>query len=144
MVGSGKLLAAGNVTCCCPAYKSGRQPVSTPLASKILDCKDLFKKKNRKIERCSVQNVLIRQKIHIYDRRAYSTLSRTTSTPNTRPKFVLRSCGIQQRCRIYDGRFAVRQTGVFDTVTYIWYAKYTTGDSSYDAKQNVASKTNAS
>jgi len=48
MVGTGKLLAAGHVTSCCPAYISGRQHVSPPLASKILDCEDLFKKKNKK------------------------------------------------------------------------------------------------
>jgi len=47
MVGTGKLLAAGHVTSYCSAYISGRQPVSPPLASKILDREDLFKKKNK-------------------------------------------------------------------------------------------------
>jgi len=49
MVGTGKLLAAGHVTSCCPAYISGRQPVSPPLASKILDVEDVWKKGNKKV-----------------------------------------------------------------------------------------------
>jgi len=48
MVGTGKLLAAGHVTSCCPAYISGHQPVSPPLASEILDCEDVYKKENKK------------------------------------------------------------------------------------------------
>jgi len=49
MVGTGKLLAAGHVTSCCPAYISGRQSVSAPLVSDFLDEKDVFKKKNKSL-----------------------------------------------------------------------------------------------
>jgi len=48
MVGTGKLLAAGLVTSCCPDYISGRQPVSPPLASEILDSEDKYKKESKK------------------------------------------------------------------------------------------------
>jgi len=41
MVGTEKLLATGHLTSCCPAYISGRQPVSPPLASKILEEADV-------------------------------------------------------------------------------------------------------
>jgi len=37
MVGTEKRLATGHVTSCCPAYISGRQSVSPPLAKNILE-----------------------------------------------------------------------------------------------------------
>jgi len=40
-VGAEKLLAAGHVTSCCPAYISGRGPVSPPLESYILKREDV-------------------------------------------------------------------------------------------------------
>jgi len=41
--GAGKLLAAGLVTSCCPAYISEHQPVSPPLASEFLEGTDVRK-----------------------------------------------------------------------------------------------------
>jgi len=47
MVGTGKLLAAGHVTSCCPAYISGRWPVSPPLESYILRREDVWRRRTR-------------------------------------------------------------------------------------------------
>jgi len=53
MVGTEKLLAAGHVTGCSPAYISGRRSVLSPLAKKILERIDVRKgeKEKRKIRR---------------------------------------------------------------------------------------------
>jgi len=48
MVGTGKLLAAGHMTSCCPAYISGRKPVSPPLESCILRRQDVRRRTRTK------------------------------------------------------------------------------------------------
>jgi len=75
MVGTGKLLAVGYVTSCCSAYISGRQPVSPPLASEILDGEDVCKKKNKKTRRfqLAVRCVLYDIKTYTTDGALYDT-----------------------------------------------------------------------
>jgi len=62
MVGTEKLLAAGHVTSCCPAYISGRRSVSPPLARKILEVIDVEKEEQEK------------RKIRRYQRREKSNI----------------------------------------------------------------------
>jgi len=52
MVGTEKLLAAGHVTSCCPAYISGRRSVLPPLAKNILEGVD-----ERKEEKTEIKNI---------------------------------------------------------------------------------------
>jgi len=73
MVGTGKLLAAGHMTSCCPAYKNGRPPSSTPLASDFLYRKDVFKEEGRRrVEKCVV-SVLRRSRL--YDTRISTNIA---------------------------------------------------------------------
>jgi len=48
MVGTEKLLAAGHVAGCCPAFISGRRSVLSPLTRKILEVIDVSKEEREK------------------------------------------------------------------------------------------------
>jgi len=69
MVGTGKLLAAGQVTSCCPAYITGRRLSSTPLESDFLKREDVVKKKNKKS--CGTLCAVCRNRV---GGRAYTTI----------------------------------------------------------------------
>jgi len=124
MVGTGKLLAAGHMTSCCPAYISGRLPVSPPLESEILDCEDVCKKKNKKnirfqsshSGRVDTTSTRVRRTAH------YTTLSRTSGSPSiqrTSRRTTLSRRSRTRRIRRTCRRLKVLQRGVFSRAYFV-------------------------
>jgi len=84
MVGTGKLLAVGHVTSCCPAYISGRQPVSPPLVINFWTDKTCQRSRTRR-DRLSVKAYIYAEVDYCeyIGRRSFTRLPlRDTATPD--------------------------------------------------------------